>query len=387
MFAKATIGIFVVNSDGAIVEANPFSEKLFGYNVGELLHQQVEILLPDAFRARHIQHRDSYVKNPVPRSMGANLDLYGLKKDGTNFPIVISLSHMDIEEKRFVIAYVSDDSSRQKILQELEESKIKLVKYSDDLEQKVIERTKELETSRSKLKTALEKEKELNELKSRFVSMASHEFRTPLSSILSSANLIAKYEAGDQQEKRKKHVNRISSSVKNLTAILNDFLSLEKLESGKVRTQSNYFGINEFVEQIIDEIQLIAKEDQKIIHHHEGDNNVNSDEYLLKNILINLLSNSIKYSPNGKNVELFTQSEKDKISIKVKDYGIGIPKADQQYMFTRLFRAHNVMNIKGTGLGLTIVKRYLDLMKGKIWFESSEGNGTTFFVEIPLNQK
>jgi signal transduction histidine kinase len=158
---------------------------------------------------------------------------------------------------------------------------------------------------------------------------------------------------------------------------------LEKLESGKVRYHPVEIEIEEYIQNVIDEMSLVSKNGQKIIHFHEGAQQIVADEHLLKNIMINLLSNGVKYSSEGKNVELRTRYIDGKINIQVKDYGIGIPEADQKSMFTRFFRAHNVTNIQGTGLGLTIVKRYLDLMGGKIWFESKEGEGTTFFVEIP----
>ena len=375
VFMEATIGIIVINSDGEIVQANPFSENLFGYEKGELISREVEQLLPESFRKRHVKHRQGYNEKPIPRTMGANLDLYGLRKDGSKFPIEISLSHMDINGKRFAIAYTSDASERKNLLK-------RILKQSDELEIKVIERTKKLKESEEKLRVSLEKEKELGELKSRFVSMASHEFRTPLSSILSSSNLISRYEKEEQQDKRMKHVNRIESSVRNLTMILNDFLSLEKLESGKVRFNPVELEVKDFIQQIIDEVNLTVKGEQKVVHIHSGGKHINTDEHLMKNILINLLSNGIKYSPNEKNVELHTQVDDEKFQIQVKDYGIGIPKEEQQHMFTRFFRANNVETIQGTGLGLTIVKRYLDLMNGKIWFESKEGEGTTFFVEV-----
>ncbi|MFK7773689.1 MAG: PAS domain S-box protein [Saprospiraceae bacterium] len=505
MFVEATIGIIVVNGQGEIVQANPFAEKLFGYEKGELISNPIEILIPNSFRTHHVEYRKKYHQKPIPRTMGANLDLHGQRKDGSLFSIEISLSHMDIDGERFAIAYASDDTLQQETLKSLKEAKKisddisniveeslseififdgetlkfiqvnkgarqnmgysleemqtmtpidlkpdfeekeflelieplkdgrenkllfetlhlrkdgttypievhlqysrlgtqpvfvafisdvsqrkeyehKILMHSEELEKKVIERTEELRASESKLRESYEKEKQLGELKSRFVSMASHEFRTPLSSILSSANLIGRYEKGEQHDKRMKHVNRIESSVRNLTSILNDFLSLEKLESGKVRYHPVEIEIEEYIQHVIDEMSLILKSDQKIIHIHEGDKQVVADEHLLKNIMINLLSNGIKYSPAGKNVELHTKYDEGKINIQVKDYGIGIPEADQRLMFTRFFRAHNVTNIQGTGLGLTIVKRYLNLMGGKIWFESKEGEGTTFFVEIP----
>jgi len=173
--------------------------------------------------------------------------------------------------------------------------------------------------------------------------------------------------------------------VRNLTMILNDFLSLEKLESGIVSLNPVELEVDMFMEQIIDEVSLMAKGDQKIIHTHNGNNIIFTDKHLLKNILINLLSNGIKYSKEDQPVRIQTEEQDGAIKIQVKDDGIGIPVADQKNMFTRFFRANNVTNIQGTGLGLTIVKRYLDLMNGKIWFESEEGKGTTFFVEIPKN--
>jgi signal transduction histidine kinase len=250
-------------------------------------------------------------------------------------------------------------------------------------EEKVKDRTLKLGEKSKKLEKALEKEKQLSELKSRFVSMASHEFRTPLSSILSSANLIGRYEESEQQDKRMKHVTRIISSVKNLTFILNDFLSLEKLESGKVNFHPVQIDFEEYVESLMDEIRLLAKGKQEIIFNYSGKKEVFIDHNLVKNVLINLLSNAVKYSPKGKEVELISKNENGFLEIFVKDYGIGIPKADQAEMFSRFFRATNVENIQGTGLGLTIVKRYLDLMGGEIDFESEQYKGSTFRVKIP----
>lgn len=244
-----------------------------------------------------------------------------------------------------------------------------------------------LEKSRNELKTAFEKEQELGMLKSRFVSMASHEFRTPLSSILSSANIIGRYELTEQQEKRTKHVNRIESSVRNLTNILNDFLSLEKLESGKLRYEPESLDFNEYAKEVLEEINLSAKDHSQIIFSHSGNNKVSIDPQLVKNVLINLLSNAVKYSPNGEKVELFSKKLDEALEIYVKDHGIGIPETDQKNMFSRFFRATNVVNIQGTGLGLTIVKRYLDLMGGEIDFESEENKGTTFKVVIPQRKE
>lgn len=235
------------------------------------------------------------------------------------------------------------------------------------------------------LELALKKEKELSELKSRFVSMASHEFRTPLTSILASADLIGIYSERRDFEKQRKHVWRIKSSISNLTSILNDFLSLEKLESGKINCEAEPLDLIEFVEETKEELKLIAAEKQKIHFKHQGSSTVCLDHHLLKNVLINLLSNAIKYSPNGEDVYLTSENENGKLVLKVIDHGIGIPEKDQGRMFSRFFRASNTTAIKGTGLGLTIVKRYIDLMGGTVSFFSVPNQETVFIVEIPVD--
>lgn len=383
MFEEATIGILAVNSSGEIVKANPFVEKMFGYESGALTGQLLEILLPKSLRSAHTSHREEFNKRPGHRTMGANMELYGLHKNGEEFPVQISLSHMKSEKGQLAIAYIHDVTNDKLITKELQAAKEALQNINFELEEKVKVRTKALQEKELKLVRALTKEKELGELKSRFVSMASHEFRTPLSSILASSGLIARYSDTAQQEKRMKHINRIKSSVKNLTNILNDFLSLEKLESGIINFQKTEVNFVEFVDTLLDEMKLTSTENQTVRPQHSGYATALIDKHLVKNILINLLSNAIKYSPEGGNIDLISSIENDVLSIKVRDYGIGIPAQDQPHMFDRFFRATNVTNIQGTGLGLVIVKRYLDLMNGNIGFESKENEGTTFTVEIP----
>lgn len=231
----------------------------------------------------------------------------------------------------------------------------------------------------------LEKERELNELKSRFVSMASHEFRTPLSTILSSATLAGKYENTDQQEKRAKHLDRIKSSVKNLTSILNDFLSIDKLEDGKVEVKRSEFLIVELMTEAIEEMGTYLKKNQYITFKTNivDDQQVNSDRNVIKNISINLLSNASKYSAEGEEILVELKTTDKGIKITFKDNGIGIPEVEQKQLFNRFFRAGNVTNIEGTGLGLNIVKKYLTLVNGDISFQSKEHEGTAFTVEIP----
>ncbi|WP_281616056.1 ATP-binding protein [Flammeovirga sp. SubArs3] len=230
---------------------------------------------------------------------------------------------------------------------------------------------------------SLKKERELNELKSRFVSMASHEFRTPLSTILSSVSLISRYTSESHLEKREKHIKRIKSSVNNLTQILNDFLSISKLEEGKAKVHLSTVQIDTFLDGICDEMIPVTKQGQKFLISHEGGSSIKTDPQILKNIIINLLSNAIKYSNIGDRIWVHSEMGKDNIKISIKDEGMGIPKKDQVHLFSRFFRAENAINIQGTGLGLNIVLKYLEMLNGDISFESKEDEGTTFTIQIP----
>lgn len=243
----------------------------------------------------------------------------------------------------------------------------------------------ELKKIEAELRAALQKERELGELKSRFVSMASHEFRTPLSTILSSASLMSQYTLTEQQDKREKHFTKIKSAVSTLTGILNDFLSLARLEEGRVEVNAEEFEFNQFCSDVIDEMQSILKPEQAIIANHFDERvSVVLDKKLLKLILINLISNASKYSEDGTDIICNTELIKNRFTISIKDHGIGIPDEDKPHMFDRFFRASNAMNIKGTGLGLNIVKRYIEIMGGTISFESELGKGSIFTVVFNL---
>ena len=242
-----------------------------------------------------------------------------------------------------------------------------------------------LAESKQEVFRALKKEKELNELKSRFVTTASHEFRTPLATILSSVSLISRYDNDQDIEKRHKHIDRIKSSVNNLTEILNDFLSLSKFEEGITRNNPESIEIDKFAFSLIEDLKSMTKENQSILFlHQQGDSTVCVDKQLLKNALTNLLSNAIKYS--SKNIEFYTSQVNSILYITIKDYGIGIPQDDQPHLFERFFRAKNAINIQGTGLGLNIVKKFVELMEGKISFNSKLEEGTIFNIEIPIRK-
>lgn len=623
MFESAGEGLLVANKEGTILMANPRVCEMFGYSKNELIGKDIDMLVPVQLREKHVNHREAYIHLPKKRSMGVGLDLQGKKKDGSCFPVEISLNYFENEDDILVMALLTDISERKKAdqdfsktLREFEDYKValdeaaivaitdqkgiimhanenfcKISKYSqeeligqdhrivnsghhskeyiknlwvtiakgkvwkgelknkakdgttywvdttiipflnedgkpyqyvairaditerklmnerilqlnNELEQRVEERTEALRESEklystiarnypngtisvfdeelryvfvegkelykigvtskdligtnyldrlpkdigtnikthllnvfkgistsfefeyrnnhyilnavpmpdskgnirqilvveqnvtkqkkaeNEIRKSLEKEKELNELKSRFVSMASHEFRTPLSTILSSVSLVQKYDTPENEEKREKHIIRIKSAVNNLTGILNDFLSLDKLETGKVENNPVEFDVVKFSEEMTEEMQAVAKKGQRVIYKHNGKNTtVIADKHILKNILHNLLSNASKYSAEETEISFNTFSDKTKLRIEVRDRGIGIPEEEKQHMFERFFRAKNAVNIGGTGLGLNIVKKYTELLDGEIEFESNAGEGTTFTLFVPLKPK
>lgn len=383
LFLYANEGILVVDDKGQIVSVNPSAERLFGYEKSELQGKRIEMLIPQRFSQEHQQHREQYHERPRARSMGLGMELFGLKKDGTEFPVEISLSPYTSEKGRFVIAFIIDVSIRK-------QAEEKLKNYSAELEQQVRNRTlileeaiDELQKTKKELNEALAKEKDLNELKSRFVSMASHEFRTPLATILSSLSLVTRYGEMGDTEKQMKHIERIKSSINNLTDILNDFLSISKLEEGCVENNPEPMDIEEYVLAAISELQNIAGE-SGIVYTHEGRKNVTFDPKLLRHIFYNLVSNAIKFSTNRGPVEVSTVVKDGMLTLTVRDKGIGISKEDQEHLFERFFRGQNATHIQGTGLGLNIVARHVELMGGTIKLQSKEFEGTTVTVRIPV---
>jgi len=397
LFENATEGIILTNGQGLIVLANPAAERMFGYSASELQNLPVEVLIPGNFRPGHKALREGFHKKPSNRSMGAGRDLFALKKSGEEFPVEISLSHYKKNEELFVIAFIVDITLRKEAEQslvkkqnELEKVTFEIRKLNTELEKKVDERThilkealEKLEESQTELNAALEKEKQLNEIKSRFVSMASHEFRTPLSAVLSSAVLLSKYTKEIDQEKRNKHIDRIKESVKHLNDILEDFLSLGKLDEGRISTEPHEFNLPEMITETLAEVKVVLKPGQKFNFKYEGEEKINADKKLLRNILINLISNAAKFSQEDSPITISAKSDGEKNAITVSDKGIGISKQDQEHLFTMFYRASNVTNIQGTGLGLHIVKRYLDLINGNVNLQSTLGKGTSITITFP----
>jgi PAS domain S-box-containing protein len=391
IFQHSHVGILIINGEGNIEDINPFCATIFGYAQSELINQQVEFLIPEYVRKVHLNYRKAYLKNPVPRSMGFGRNLIGLKKDGTEFFVEISLCSYDFEEKINIVCFINDISERKKTENYLTEFNLMLEKKvkerTEELSQALVELNRtnvNLKMRESKVYEDLVAEKDLNEMKSRFVSMASHEFRTPLAGILSSITLIEKYQTSDLIYKQDKHIKTIKRSVKNLTEILNDFLSLDKLNQGIVGINPIQFNLPDLINCLIDDTKYSSQSIQKINYKHSGEEAIlQQDGALLRNIIINLLSNAMKYSPDGKDILIESETHQNEFIVKIVDQGIGIPDNEQGFLFEKFFRGRNAINIEGTGLGLNIVKRYLSLMKGTISFISNENIGSTFSVIIP----
>lgn len=376
----------IASMDGFFVKINDAFINFLGYPKDELYKKKFLDLI----------HPDDVEKtlNEMGRlSEGKTTLLFENRYLLSNGEYVHFLWNSDVDESTQLIYAVASDITK------LKEYEIQLKEVNSELEMRVQERTqalensfktlelksKKLEENELKLQTALEEEKEFNKLKSKFVSMASHEFRTPLTSVQSSADLIALHIQNKNFEKVDKHIDRIKQSVQHVHRLLEDFLSVSKLEENKIGIKLEPFDLNKLVKETVGELQKQSKPGQTIsIEKNERDNLVQSDRNLIKNVLYNLITNAIKYSEENKTIKIQLSQIESQQKIAVIDEGMGIPKQDQKHLFSRFFRASNTVGIKGTGLGLNIVKSYLDLLDGNISCESVEGEGTTFTFYIPI---
>lgn len=372
-------GIITIDSKGKIESLNPSALKIFGYKEEELIGKNISVLMPEPDKSRHDGYLHRYQDTGEKKIIGKGREVRGLKKDGSQFPFRLAVSEVQYEDRIIYTGFIHD-LSKEKEAEEF------LKKYASELEELVEHRTRslkqmlyELEEAKEEANISLEKEKHLNKMKSRFVSMASHEFRTPLSSMQLSVVLIEKYLQISDNTQILKHLQKIKNAIASLNGILNDFLSLEKLEAGIIAPNFGVFDVIKFSEELTEELQLITKDDQIIIYQHTGsESEVNLDQSLLRNCLMNLISNAIKYSGENTLIEFSTEINEKYYLFTVKDNGIGIPEQDHAALFQPFFRAHNTGNIPGTGLGLNIVLRYVNLMDGKVSFESKSNVGTTF---------
>lgn len=384
---NAIDGIITIDERGTVELINPAACALFNYEPDEVIGKNIKMLMPDTEKAQHDNFIYRYQETGKASIIGIGREVLGVRKDGTIFPFRLGISEVQFSGRRIFTGFIHD-LSREK------DAERKLKDYAAHLEEQVEERTlslqktvEALELAQHEMNALLDKEKELGLLKSRFVSMASHEFRTPLTAVKLSASLIEKYAEAFKSEHISKHVSKIKNSVANLTTILNDFLSLEKLEAGKEEVNYTDFDLVSFSEEITEEMQAIAKKNQNIIYLHSGVKSmVRLDHNLLKNCINNLITNAIKYSGENTFIDFNTDINEERCLITVKDNGIGIPETDQKHLFEAFFRAHNTGTIPGTGLGLNIVTRYAGLMNGTVNFKSEVNKGTLFTISFPNHE-
>jgi signal transduction histidine kinase len=304
---------------------------------------------------------------------------------------------------------------RAQTLKRLRHSEEQLQRLNEELERRVEEQTNELRQKNQylqgeiaerqrleeELRNALAKEKELGELKSNIISVVSHEYRTPLTTILSSTELLEQYSHKWHDEKKQRHFQRIQTSVHRLTQLVNDVLLINKAEAGKLEFNPVPLNLLALCRELVEDLQLTAKTQHSISFDCQGScSSAYLDDRLLRQLLTNLLSNAIKYSPKGGNIQFNLVFEHDSavvetsaealvrtsaVTFRIRDQGIGIPPEDQAQLFDAFYRSSNVGTISGTGLGLAIVKKCVDLHGGQIAVESEVGLGTTFTVILPLN--
>lgn len=395
--------IIVIDNSGLIQYVNQATLFLFLYPKEDLIGQNISILMPQPDKAGHDGYIKKYEDTGKRTIIGIGREVVAQKKNGDKFSCLLSLSEVNSDNQKYYTGIIHDISA-------LKEAEANLKELNTSLEQKVSERTEKLsevvnrllttnneltqeinlrekaesalKKSEEDLRLSLNKEKELSILKSRFVTMASHEFRTPLSTILSSTNLISKYLELGNTEKLANHALKIKEHVNHLTGILNDFLSLGKWEEGKVGVEITKFSWAPFLEDLKENLTGILKEQQEIVLSYEQ-GVITSNINLLKNSLINLISNAIKYSDTGKKVWVKSYFRDEYFVIEVKDEGQGIPSADIPHIFERFFRASNALNIEGTGIGLNLVKAYVSEINGEVSFVTEEGVGSTFILTLP----
>ncbi|WP_407557461.1 PAS domain S-box protein [Winogradskyella sp. 4-2091] len=331
-----------------------------GYNLKELKQ-----LTPIDIKPEFTKEKFTKRVNPLIEEVEEKLifETIHKRKDGTTYPVEIHLQLSILGNKKVFVAVILDITERKN--------------YTEKLESTVEKRTIEL-------KNALAKEQELNELKTKFLSLVSHEFKTPLSGILTSTMLLEKYTLTEQQGKRNKHIKTISDKVHYLNNILNDFLSVERLEQGRIKYSPSTFKVSKVINEVIYNANMLLKEGQQINYPENIDTYLlHQDEKIIELALSNIVHNAIKYSSENTIIDIKISQDDVKTIFKVEDNGIGIPEKDQKNIFNRYFRAENALLTQGTGIGLNIVKDHLENLKGKIYFESEPEKGTIFTIELP----
>lgn len=354
LFEHAPAAYFILDINGIIINSNKKGVTLLGVSRNELLGKNLTNFINSKTSKELFQfHKGLVIENEKSQQFECEFK----KGDGSLF---FGLTDSTV---------VKDDENNFKYFLSI---------ISDISTQKLQERL---------LEKALNKEKELSRMKSQFVSIASHEFRTPLATILTSAELIEKYNKPEDFEKKEKHFRKIKTSVSRIKEILIDFLSVDEVEKGKITNNPEAFNLVDFIKYTVEETKQFNGIHTQKYEHVGNHQNAILDKKLLKTCLTNLIINAYKYSPSGGSIQIKSkQSSPGNIEINVIDQGIGIPIEDQEHIFSRFFRAKNAEYTQGTGLGLNITKELMKIMGGSISFKSDTNKGTTFSLKF-INQK
>lgn len=386
-------GVLVVGEDQSVLAVNNTLLNIFGYNKEEVEGKDFELLIPEVKRKAHREHFKGFLQSHSRRRMASGRVLYGRHKEGHRIPLEVGLTPVKTDESFFIVGLVLDvthkyerERSIEKLNQELETMVLQRTQQLNDSIENLTRECEKREVAENKVREALKREKELNAIKTSFMQMVSHEFKTPLSGILTSAMLIEKYKETDQQDRRIKHLESIKRKVQHLDALLNDFLAVERLGSGRESYRYSEFWLNELLAQVTEESKHLLKAGQHLeVNLPDERVHMFQDKVVLNLILSNVLNNAIKYSNSKGNILLNVERLNDQglLKIQVADEGVGIPQEEQQYIFSRYFRASNVQNLKGTGIGLNMARKHLHNLGGHIFFNSREGEGTVFTIMIP----
>lgn len=373
LLEAAPDAIMQVNANGQIVLLNRVTEDMFGYTRDELLGQPVELLIPQELRARHAEHRAHYQQNPMTRTMGSGLALEGIRKDGSRFPVEISLSPSTSEEGFRVTAIIRDITERRMAADRLR-------RVQEEYTQRLAESNAELELTNRELERA-------NRLKSEFLASMSHELRTPLHTIIGFSELLGEELEGPLNEKQQRFVQHIHTDSLHLLELINDILDISKIEAGRLELRPEAFDFTALVAESLASVRSLAEaKSQTLETALEVSSAVEADRLRIKQILVNLLSNAIKFTPEGGRIRLEARVQESVVVVSVNDNGVGIPFEEHESIFDKFHQVGSTTKgvREGTGLGLAITKRLVEQHGGNIWVQSKPQQGSTFFFTLPL---
>jgi PAS domain S-box-containing protein len=373
LLEAAPDAILEVDSDGRIVLLNAIAEKVFGYTRAELLGQPMELLIPSDLRSRHEQHRSAYRSHPTTRPMGSGLDLYAQRKDGSRFPVEISLSPLKSEDGFRVSAIIRDVTERKQA-----EQRIQALNEGF---------TRELSTANQQLELRNREVERANRLKSEFLASMSHELRTPLHTIIGFSELLAEELEGPLNEKQKRFMSHIHQDSLHLLELINEVLDLSKIEAGRLELRLETFDMIAAVDEALSSAKALGAQKSIAIESRvPGGISLYADRLRVKEILYNLLSNAVKFTPDGGKIRIEATLEPASITISIVDTGIGIAADEHESVFNKFYQVGSTTKgvREGTGLGLAITKRLVEQHGGKIWVESEPGKGSRFSFTLPL---